>query len=431
MTSRRSEDNATTADWRSEKDGLYFDSTWSADSQGRKQPASTQITVTPSASILETSRAAQAANRERLDRRENEAKTEAEAVQKIKREEAEQKANKKEVTRGVPENKIRTVLPKRRGGAVFSWIVHESKEKKLVSQPTFNRLSVESGISASKNIKTLSSAFEVYRFYDPIEAGKPFELPEDFVTYDNSGGTASFPPPESLLSFNILQAKKDRLAFEVSATLEAYVEHTGYWVTRAPHTGTGGVNYYPEYQGISNANDWTQVLRWQIGLFFNSRKLSKSSFLYFFAKKKELENPTSLFQLRNVDEGFSTLASLDPESKYPQPTYISGDSAKIYIERIEFTPTFKKNAMENYSDWFGNPTQRRTFEWNRPGPYRIEGDIGSQIATTFTGIMLPTGFPGSGAATEAKIDTPVAVTFNDQIELIYTDKDYGELIWAE
>jgi hypothetical protein len=400
MTSRRSKNNSTTDDWRSQKDDLYFDSTWPADSQGRKKPASTQITVTPSASILETSRAAQAANRDKLDRRDNVGKIETEATRLIKKDQSGRQQNKNEITRGVPENEIRTVLPKRRSvGGDFAWIIQEFKYKTGASGERLGVLGSE--LSASSNISSLPSPFEVYRFFIPLELGQgqPFQLPASYTTYDKA---TPFPAPETLIHFPVIESTKDRLYFEVSATLQG--QGSAPWIE--------GVQSIPYMDKENHA--------WQLGLFFNSRKLSKSSYVYFFAKKIAPED-TSLLELRNVDEGFYTLASLDPESKYPQPTYISGDPAKIYIERIEFTPVFKNNAMENYSDTFGNPTQKRTFEWNRPGPHRIEGEVGAKVQKIFFEL-------GNSVVAQFIAES---VTFHDQIELIYTDKDYGELIWAE
>jgi len=390
MTSRRSEDNATTADWRSEKDGLYFDSTWSADSQGRKQPASTQITVTPSASILETSRAAQAANRERLDRRENEAKTEAEAVQKIKREEAEQKANKKEVTRGVPENKIRTVLPKRKFGG-FGWIVQEHLGE-FHDNPTTILDTTDVVFGSSKLQKTL---FQQYRLYTPLIYFQPFALPAQYTTYPVVPTKESSDPPP--IKCTVLSETKNSVVIRVHGEIESPGTPSSQ-VTTVTRTETLGPTI-PGWSGTTttgNEFNNTQTVRvrietgvsgfsihretvthavkpqpqespnqkyfFQVGVFFGKSSISKPSYVYVFHKKDSDENSPSLFNSGVL------LSELSASTTYPVASIVNPDNLnKISIDVTEITPANKLAMQSNLKDIFGNDVDSRTFEYNRVG----------------------------------------------------------------
>jgi hypothetical protein len=427
MTSRRSEDNATTADWRSEKDGLYFDSTWSADSQGRKKPASTQITVTPSASILETSRAAQAANRERLDRRENEAKTEAEAVQKIKREKAEQKANKKEVTRGVPENKIRTVLPKRRFGDGFAWIMQEQmltfgEESFAVPSTQFPGLTAQgwiktlqlddSKLAASKSISKGKNALNSFTYkVDYLASRKEWIAPHTGdadlvpVTYGGTVYSKSTLPkdPEVYASCTVIDQTKTSLVFSFSGSLEGKIDYT----TQTP------TSVFKE--------KWTrQRYLLTVGLYVPLQKLSKEAYIYSFVKVE----PNTEAPLLISGNYLTRLSKLKPTTKYPE-TVITGNPQDIFITRSVITPTFKQQVAEWLKQGILDYTQAPL---NYFAAFPEVGYMGHIEMDFWAQAQLPE--LDINQTTDTPINTVKEETypFNQTVEIIYTEEDYGPLV---
>jgi hypothetical protein len=427
MTSRRSKGNPTTDNWRSEKDGLYFDSTWPADSQGRKKPASTQITVTPSASILETSRAAQAANRERLDRRENEAKTEAEAVQKIKREKAEQKANKKEVTRGVPENKIRTVLPKRRFGDGFAWIMQEQmltfgEESFAVPSTQFPGLTAQgwiktlqlddSKLAASKSISKGKNAINSFTYkVDYLASRKEWIAPHtgdaDLVTV-TYGGTvyskSTLPKdPEVYASCTVIDQTKTSLVFSFSGSLEGKIDYT----TQTPTS--------------VSKEKWTrQRYLLTVGLYVPVQKTTKQSYIYSFVKVE----PNTEAPLLIGGNYLTRLSKLKPTTTYPE-TVITGNPQDIFITRSVITPTFKQQVAEWLKQGILDYTQAPL---NYFAAFPEVGYMGHIEMDFWAQAQLPE--LDINQITDTPINTVKEETypFNQTVEIIYTEEDYGPLV---
>ena len=427
MTSQRSEDNATTADWRSEKDGLYFDSTWQADSQGRKQPASTQITVTPSASILETSRAAQAANRERLDRRENENKVKAEAVQEIKREEAEQKVNKKEVTRGVPENKIRTVLPKRKPGEAFAWIMQEQmftfgEESFAVPSTQFPGVTAQgwiktlqlddSKLAASKSISKGKNALNSFTYkVDYLASRKEWIAPHtgdaDIVpaTYGGTVYSKSTLPKdtEQYTSCAVIDQTKTSLVFTFSGSLTGAIEYT-------PQTPT---NVFQE--------KWTrQRYLLTVGLYVPVQKLSKQAYLYSFVKVEPNTQAPILIGLNYL----TRLSKLKPTTTYPE-TVITGNPENIFITRSVVTPSFKQQIAEWFKQGILDYTQAPLNYFDTFPEYGYMGHVEMGF---WAQAMLPELNVNQATNTLLYTNKTETYAFDQTVEIIYTEEDYGPLL---
>lgn len=456
MTSQRSEDNPTTDDWLAQRNGEYYDSIWPVDSQGRRIPPSTQITVIPSSSILDTARAAQAANRERLDRRDNNLLIEKEAVRRIKKDrEKEQKDEEgKIISRGVTEGSYYTVLPKRKFGG-FGWIVQEHLGEWYMSKndgPVIN--SVLNKLVGSRALR--KTLFQVYRLYTPLIYQQEYELPASYTTYPQ-------PPTDQsqFIKCTVLNETKNSIALRIHGEIKSpgspanqveTVTNTEYvqkysGPNQSSTTTTGDeFNSTTIFQSILGfgsdgeahftekitnrvkpqySEQTVQTYYIQIGTFFSRSTLSRPSYFYIFEKESEA------FSFR----GGMLLSELSPETQYPTPSIATPENLnKIFIDVEEFSPTTKNNMRNNLTDVYGNQTQERTYEFGDGGNLTLYDSITTNYTNTTTTVTPydnTTVYKGQFISNFQRITTttftPETKTLDHTIEIIVTEQNYGPL----
>jgi len=471
MTSRRSEDNPTTDDWLAQRNGEYYDSIWPVDSQGRRIPPSTQITVIPSSSILDTARAAQAANREKLDLRDNNLLIEKEAVRRIKKDrEKEQKDEEgKIISRGVTEGSYYTVLPKRKFGG-FGWIIQEHLGVFYQDKNATNIVS-ETNVVASGG-KLSGTLFQSYRLYTPLIYSQDFALPASHVVFNG-------PPKQGdLIKCEVLQETKNSVLIRVhgSITAPGTPVNRVFTQTRISFDGiydpvtmgnnvvglsvgggldaykwnsfTGdetnftGVRYFPtnglatiagtvqrierhtfQVVGPQYSDQTAAKYYFQVGVFFGKSSISRPSYCYFF-HKNNLASEETIFEGGNW-----LLSELASTTTYPS-TSVSGSPDKVSIRRIEITSATKQAASTNLTDVYGQPVQNRTFESEGVGNLTFVStkiDAGYEASTTNQSSTTGSLPYQHIIIVDTATFTPKTITFDETIEIIMTEKDYGPL----
>lgn len=435
MTSRLSKNNSTTDDWRSQKNGDYFDSIWPVDSQGRRTPASTQITVTPSASILEISRAAQAANRDKLDRRDNVGRIQTEATRLINKDQSGRQQNKNEITRGVPENEIRTVLPKRRFvGGDFAWIMLEQiiisntfSQQSGYPQPPNNVQQSSGKLAASNNISKKDTTLNSFTYDD--------------VVYSKS----TLPKNSQVYSFcTVIDQTKSSVVFRFSRSLST--------TTVVTDVGLGDRRGNPSQSS-------RERFRLSLGLYLPVQNPSKEGYIYIITKAEthpELSDPGVFWRPSG-----RRLSELGPTILFPE-TVITGDPSNIYIRRITVGTIAQVNSTGIVTGGVANSNSsfkekvRNDFAQEllhyAPAPLQFTNPVPPEIGfmgpininfvlTAFSpSVPLYEKHPGRDPASGigwqwqppwyASVPGTYTQTdsFDRTVEIIYTEKDYGPLV---
>jgi hypothetical protein len=421
MTSRRSEDNPTTDDWLAQRNGEYYDSIWPVDSQGRRTPASTQITVTPSSSILDTARAAQAANRERLDRRDNNLLIEKEAVRRIKKEREEEQKDEegKIISRGVTEGSYYTVLPKRRFGGDFAWIMQE--QMFTLGYETFYNGSIttlqfndDSKLAASKTISQGKIALNSFVYkVDYWSSYKEYFFPPSLsllgfteivpATYDGNNGIpfsrSSLPrDTEAYTSCTIIDQTKTNVVFQFSGSLSAVANVSG-----------DSIEVSTRQRYLLNA-----------GLFVPLQNLGTQAYVYSFVKVE----PNTEAPILIGSAYMTRLSRLTPATRYPE-TVITGNPQNIFITRRVITPSFKQQIAEWFSQGILNYTQG-PLNYSDNSQYGFMGHIQMTFLATAAVPEVPADFDNNSRPIPGTYDR--TSLFDQTVEIIYTEEDYGPLL---
>ena len=356
----------------------------------------------------------------------------------------------------------------KKGG--FGWIVQEHLGVFYQDTNATNIVSATNVVASGTRLS--STLFQTYRLYTPLIYFQPFALPADHVVF-------SSPPKQGdLIKCEVLQETKNSVLIRVhgSITAPGTPVNSVFTQTRISFDGiydpvtmgnnvvglsvgsginafmwnsfTGdernftGVRYFATNGGATIAgtvqrieqhtyqlvgpqySDETKAKYYlQVGVFFSKSSISRASYCYFF-HKNNLASEETIFEGGNW-----LLSELASTTTYPS-TLVSGNPDKVSIRRIEITSAAKQAMSTNLTDVYGQPVQNRTFESEKVGNLTFaSGKIEAGYEASTANQSSTTGsFPYQTIEIiDTTTYTPKTITFDETMEIIMTEIDYGPL----
>jgi hypothetical protein len=150
------------------------------------------------------------------------------------------------------------------------------------------------------------------------------------------------------------------------------------------------------------------------------QKTTKQAYIYSFVKVE----PNTEAPLLISGNYLTRLSKLKPTTKYPE-TVITGNPQDIFITRSVITPTFKQQVAEWFKQGILDYTQAPL---NYFAAFPEVGYMGHIDMTFWAQAMLPELNVDQITDTPLYTNKTETYPFNQTVEIIYTEEDYGPLL---